>query len=132
MAPSNLVGTLHFGGCWGGRADEQNDRNFLSAARLFSERQAGWLARLGLCQHPDQALLEGVDVGAQFARCARMNQPAPGDHADLAREAPDFLCIMAAEKRGDVFCGRKPLQVPLSRLAGRSSPRVGSSRKSTF
>src|SRR5947207_12114601 len=76
MAPSNLVGTLHFGGCWGGRADEQNDRNFLSAARLFSERQAGWLARLGLCQHPDQALLEGVDVGAQFARCARMNQPA--------------------------------------------------------
>src|SRR5262252_9373888 len=105
--------------------------------------EAGGFGAVGLREHADEALLKGVNVVAHLASCAGVNDAAFCDDADLAAQSANFLRVMTAEKRGDAFGGGKPAQkfphIPLggicgnfcdiSRLAGKSSPRVGSSRK---
>src|SRR5580700_8027968 len=72
--------------------------------------KAGRFAGRQICQKLDEALLERINVVAEFLRGASVNKPAFGNHGDLAAEAPDFLRVVAAEKRGHVFSGRETAQ----------------------
>ena len=72
--------------------------------------QSRWFAVVGLREHADEALLEGVNVAAHLAGCAGMNEAASGDDADLAAQCANLLRVVAAEKRGHAVASREPAQ----------------------
>src|ERR1017187_5925311 len=72
-------------------------------------------------QQADEAFLELVEVGAEIAGGAGVDQPAAVDDADLVAQAADLVRVVAAEEGGDVFVdGEAPEEVPHFALGGQS------------
>ncbi len=89
----------------------------------------------GLRQQFDQSLFELLEIGAEKQKLHRNEVTLPlCDDADVIAKAADFVRVVTAQKDRVVFTFGQPMQeLPhVSRLAGRSRPRVGSSRNRTF
>ncbi len=84
-----------------------------------------------LRQEFDQALFEGIEIRAKFARRPGIDAAATRDHADLAAQAANLLGVVTAEEGCDlIFHRQAPEEIPHCAFGNAASDKEDADQRS--